>query len=116
MAQGDCHAMRQALRGGRLAFESAIDFVVANGEARPGSVHAGAVPYLRLAGVVLCGWQMARAMLASLRLQAEDPAFHAAKIATARFYAEALLPQAQALEAAILSAGDTVERVTADML
>jgi len=112
-SQDDCRVMRQGLQAGRLAFESAIDFVLAHGESRTAAVQAGAVAYLRLAGVVLCGWQMARAMLASLQRRDEDPEFHAAKIVTARFFAEALLPQAQALEATILNAGDTVSRITA---
>jgi hypothetical protein len=108
--------MRQALRTGRLAFESAIEFIVNHGGTHPGAVYAGAVPYLRLGGIVLCGWQMARAMLAALSCESEDPGFHAAKVVTARFYADTLLPQAQALAAAVLGAGSTVERVSAEML
>jgi len=47
---------------------------------------------------------MARAMLAAQEQHASDPAFHGAKIATAQFYAEHVLPQAAALEVAIVSA------------
>ena len=57
------------------------------------------MPYLELCGVVTGGWQMARAArIAREHLDAGDgdASFHAAKIATARFYAETLLPQAQA--------------------
>ena len=114
--QDDCRSMRLALRSGRLAFESAIEFVVNHGGEQPGMVYAGAVHYLRLAGIVLCGWQMARAMLAALSCEADDPGCHAAKIATARFYADAVLPQAQALAVVLLGAGEAVERVSADML
>ena len=112
----DCRSMRLALRSGRMAFESAIEFVVNHGGEQPALVYAGAVHYLRLAGIVLCGWQMARAMLAALSCEADDPGFHAAKIATARFYADAVLPQAQALAVVLLGAGEAVERVSADML
>lgn len=112
----DCLAMRNALRAGRQAFESAIEFVVSHGGTHPAAVYAGAVPYLRLAGVVLCGWQMARAMLAALSCESEDPVFRAAKITTALFYAETLMPQAQALAAVVLGAGATVERVGVEML
>ena len=104
----DCRVMADALRAGRLALASAVDFMLAQGTARPAAVHAGAVPYLRLAGLVLGGWQMARALLAALRCEAEDPAFSRARIATARFYAESLLPQAGALQAVVLHGGDTV--------
>jgi hypothetical protein len=47
---------------------------------------------------------MARAMLAAQEKQAQDPSFYGAKIATAQFFAEHLLPQAVALEASITSA------------
>ncbi|MBV8259950.1 MAG: acyl-CoA dehydrogenase C-terminal domain-containing protein, partial [Paraburkholderia sp.] len=67
-------------------------------------VFAGSVPYLKLAGIVLGGWQMARAMLASQHLMQNEPKFHGAKIATAQFFAQHVLPQAVALEAAIVSA------------
>jgi len=43
-------------------------------------------------------------MLVAARDEASDPSFYGAKIATARFYAEHVLPQAAALEVAILSA------------
>ena len=49
-----------------------------------------------LAGNVVAGWQMARALLvAEARLAAgDDAAFMRAKIATARFYAEHMLSKA----------------------
>jgi hypothetical protein len=53
---------------------------------------------------VLGGWQMARAMLAAARKLDEDPPFYQAKIATAQFFAEHVLPQASALETSIVSA------------
>jgi len=81
-----------------------VEFVLANAKRDPNAVFAGSVPYLKLAGIVLSGWQMARAMLVAARDEASDPSFYGAKIATARFYAEHLLPQAAALEVAILSA------------
>lgn len=111
----DCLAMKLALQRGRLAMESAIDFIVSHGKAEPKVAYAGAVPYLRLAGVVLCGWQMARALMAALERIESDPAFYGAKVVTARFYADALLPQAETLSAAVLGAGNTVNRMSADL-
>ncbi len=67
-------------------------------------VRGHSVPYLRLAGTVLCGWQMACAMLASHAKRSEDERFHAAKIATAEFYAEHILSHAPGIEASIISA------------
>ena len=58
------------------------------------------MPYLKLAGGVLSGWQMARAALAAdelLKAGDGDAEFLAAKIATARFHADHLLTQAGGL-------------------
>ncbi|MCP3723837.1 acyl-CoA dehydrogenase [Paraburkholderia sp. CNPSo 3272] len=97
-------SMCKHLALGKEALASAVDFVLAKAKSDPNAVFAGSVPYLELAGIVLGGWQMARAMLASQRLMQEDPKFHGAKIATAQFFAQHVLPQAVALEAAIVSA------------
>ncbi|MBB6557505.1 alkylation response protein AidB-like acyl-CoA dehydrogenase [Acidovorax soli] len=115
-AHPDCQSMRLALQAGRRAFEAAIEFVVSEGSTRPAVVYAGAVHYLRLAGIVLCGWQMARSMLAAMSCDAGDSGFSVSKVATALFYAETLLPQSQALATALMGGGTTVERVTAEML
>ncbi|QBQ97036.1 acyl-CoA dehydrogenase [Paraburkholderia pallida] len=97
-------SMAKHLALGQQALASAVGFVLANAKRDPNAVFAGSVPYLKLAGVVLGGWQMARAMLASQRLMQDDPKFHGAKIATAQCFAVHVLPQAVALEAAIVSA------------
>ncbi|MBB1626999.1 acyl-CoA dehydrogenase [Achromobacter sp. UMC71] len=94
------------LRQGRLALANAVDFVVANAAAHPNAVFGAAVPYLLLAGTVLAGWQMARALLASLDHHAEDPAFHEAKIATAQTYALHKLTQAPGLAAVVAGSNE----------
>ena len=109
-ADGDCTAMRSALKAGRHALESSIDYVVANAKTDTKAVYAGAVNYLLLAGVVLCGWQMARALMVALSKQDADPIFYGAKVATARFYADAILPKADALAASVIASGRTVNR------
>jgi len=97
-------AMAKHLARGHDALESVVAFVLANFKSDPNAVFAGSVPYLKLAGVVLGGWQMARALLVALEKQAEDRAFYTAKIATAHFYADHVLSQASGLEASITSA------------
>ena len=114
-SQEDCQAMAAALQQGRLALEATIDYLVANAKTQVKPVYAGAVNYLRLAGLVLGGWQMARAMLAALEQREQDPAFFDAKLVTARFYAEALLPQAQALSASVRTSGATVDRMAVEL-
>jgi butyryl-CoA dehydrogenase len=102
-AGADCAAIAGRLRAAVDAYLEVIDFVVREfkgGDVR--AVYAGSVPYLKLAGIVHGGWQMARAALASSRRLAagEDPDFHRAKIGTARFFADHMLVTAEALAAA----------------
>ncbi|WP_343657583.1 acyl-CoA dehydrogenase, partial [Paraburkholderia caribensis] len=96
-------SMQRHLSLGHDALQSAVAYVVANAKRDPNAVFAGSVPYLKLAGIVLGGWQMARAMLAAHDKHAQDASFYSAKIATAQFFAEHVLPQAVALEASITS-------------
>jgi hypothetical protein len=106
----DCRAMARRLEAGRRALLDVVDFVVAQGKGRPNAVFAGSVPYLMLAGTVVAGWQMARAMLvAHCRLAAGDDAeFMRAKIITARFYAEHILIKAPALRDSIVEGAEPV--------
>jgi len=97
-------SMHRHLSAGSLSLGRSVEFIVARIKTDPNAVFLGSVPYLRLAGIVLCGWQMARAMLVSHARRAEDEPFHTAKIATAQFYAEHILSLAPGLEAAIVSA------------
>ena len=113
--QEDGRVMAAALQQGRLALEATVDYLVANAKTQVKPVYAGAVNYLRLAGLVLGGWQLARALLVALERREQDPEFFGAKQVTARFYAEALLPQAQALAASVQTSGATVNRMAVEM-
>jgi butyryl-CoA dehydrogenase len=80
-------------------------------------VFAGSVPYLKMAGIVLGGWQMARAaLIAADRLKAGegDTRFYEAKVATARFYADHILPQSLAYRTAIIAGGQGVMALAED--
>lgn len=101
-------AMQAQLARGREALEQAVAFIVEHGKADPNTAFAGSVPYLKLCGVVLCGWQMARAMLAAERMRDSDAAFCEAKMATAHFYAEHLLSQAGGIRDAIVAGAGPV--------
>ncbi|MGF6772455.1 alkylation response protein AidB-like acyl-CoA dehydrogenase [Paraburkholderia sp. GAS199] len=115
--QGPAFAsMKKYLALGHDSLSAVVDFVVANTKSDPNAVFAGSVPYLKLAGVVLGGWQMARALLVAAAKRDEDPSFYGAKIATAQFYAEHVLAQASALEASIVTAkgGESVLALSDD--
>ncbi|HJV52260.1 MAG TPA: acyl-CoA dehydrogenase, partial [Noviherbaspirillum sp.] len=104
-SSGDLAAIRGRLAAGSKALEEVVDYVVANIKGDIKGVFAGSVPYLKLAGIVLGGWQMARAALvAERKLQAGegDAKFYQAKIATARFFADYFLAQAAGYRAAIV--------------
>jgi alkylation response protein AidB-like acyl-CoA dehydrogenase len=110
-------SMKKRLTPARQAFEQVVEFIVAESKDNPNAAFAGSVPYLLLAGNVMAGWQMARALLAAERLLAAgegDPAFLAAKVATARFYAEHLLTNAPAARDAIVEGAASVTAMPLD--
>ena len=96
----DFAAIHRSLSQGIQALEEAVDYVVKNFSADIKSVHVGAVPFLKLFGIVAGGWQMARAALVAQKKLAAgegDAAFYRTKITTARFYADHVLAQAPSL-------------------
>jgi 3-(methylthio)propanoyl-CoA dehydrogenase len=104
-------AMHQHLQRARMAFEQGLQFVLDHSPSQPNMVYAGAVPYLMLAGNLMAGWHMARALLAAHAALAAHPDqadFYRAKIATAHFYAEHILSRVLGLQAAMLEGGMSV--------
>ena len=106
-ATGDANlkAIAAQLAIGAKAMEEVVEFVVANFKSDIKAVFSGSVPYLKLAGVVLGGWQMGRAaLIAQAKLQAGegDASFNQAKVATARFFADHVLSTAQGLRTSIV--------------
>jgi len=93
------NAIGLRLAAATAALQSAIDWMVSTSAANARTAYAGSVPYLKLWGIVAGGWQMGRAAMVAVDKLARgegDAAFMRAKIATARFYAENLLPLAEA--------------------
>ena len=69
----------------------------------PAAAAAAATPYLALLGTVAGGWLLARsAVVADVRAEADGDAFYRAKVETARFYAECVLPRAASLKRAAI--------------
>ena len=102
--------MAKRLKAAREAFVDVVNFVAGNTKASPNAVFAGSVPYLMLAGNVMAGWQMARALLVAQEQLAagSDVAFMQAKITTARFYADHLLSKAPGMRDSIVEGADSV--------
>ncbi|RFO98962.1 acyl-CoA dehydrogenase [Rhodoferax lacus] len=118
LASGTAHALAVAkrLKAARLAFLDVVDFVAGNTKASPNAVFAGSVPYLMLAGNLMSGWQMARALLVAEKAVAagNDMAFMQAKVTTARFYADHILSQAPGVRDAIVDGSESVTAMALD--
>jgi alkylation response protein AidB-like acyl-CoA dehydrogenase len=84
--------------------QAATMWLMQNGMANPDNAGAAAYSYMTLMGVVTLGWmwlKMARASAAAIASGAEDLNRHEAKLVTARFFAERMLPDAGALRGKI---------------
>jgi alkylation response protein AidB-like acyl-CoA dehydrogenase len=96
----DLAVIGRSLGAGVVVLEQATAWVLETLKPNPLAVAAGAAHYLRVFGLVAGGAGLARAAAAAVedRQQAgADVAFIDAKITTARFYAEQLLPLAAGL-------------------
>ncbi len=100
-------AIAAALGSGIEALQVATDYIVANYGSDVRDVAVGAVPFLKLLGIVSGGWMMARAALVAQRKIAAgdgDP-FFPAKIATAHFYADHVMAAATGLAQEVVQGG-----------
>jgi 3-(methylthio)propanoyl-CoA dehydrogenase len=100
-------AVAPVFSAGIDALERSIRHVVENFAKDIRGVSVGAVPMLKLFGIVAGGWQLLRSASISQRRLAEqanaaDAAFYEAKISTARFYADHVLSQAPGLAHSIV--------------
>jgi len=113
-------AVAKRLQAARLALLDVVDFVAGNTKASPNAVFAGSVPYLMLAGNVVAGWQMARALLVAEKALASADSgdfgadFMRAKITTARFYADHLLTKAPGIRDSIVEGAESVTALAVD--
>jgi alkylation response protein AidB-like acyl-CoA dehydrogenase len=107
--------MRLSLAGGVSALRQATSWILSHGQTEPNDALAGATPYLRLSGLVIGGWLMARsALAASLLLRnasGPEAGFLQDKISTARFYTGQLLPQVAGLLPAVTAGAEPLFRI-----
>ncbi len=96
----DLLALRARLADGLDHLETAAKWIVETGAKDAPAVAASSAVYLELFGVVAGGVMMAKSALAAHGKDKSDK-FLAAKIATARFYADQLLPKASGLAVAV---------------
>lgn len=114
-AAGDEFAsIRAQLTAGLDVLEQTTGWMLRTGAADPNSVLAGSSPYLRIWGLVVGGWLLAKSSLAARELDGDSVA--AAQLPMARFYAEQLLPAASGLVGAATAGSRDLFALDADAL
>jgi 3-(methylsulfanyl)propanoyl-CoA dehydrogenase len=106
----DCTALASATD----ELQQTTQWLLDNYLADPRIAGAAAVNYLMQAGTVVGGWQMARAAVVARQKMAEDEHFYSAKIITARFYMEQVLPRAAAFAAVVYTGSDNLMALSED--
>ncbi len=107
------------LKEANESLKTASTWLLESGAANGDAVLAGATPYLRMFGTTIGGWLMANSALSAQQLlteATENTEFLQAKIETARFFAQQLLPQATGLLASVTSGSDSMFAINSESL
>jgi len=108
----------EALEKANGQLQAATMWFMANGMKNPENVGAGAVSYMHLMGIVAVGAMWLRMAVAATKLKAAgegETAFLDAKLITARFYAERILPDAGALRRKIEGGAESLMALPPEM-
>ncbi|HEY0012900.1 MAG TPA: acyl-CoA dehydrogenase C-terminal domain-containing protein [Allosphingosinicella sp.] len=106
----EVEAIRTSLQKATQDLQSATMWLMQNGMANPNNAGAAAYPYMTLLGTVGLGlmWlRMARASTEALAA-GDDAAFHQAKLTTAKFFAERIMPETGALRRKLEAGAETL--------
>jgi len=109
----------KSLTSAREALVEATNWITGGEAEDPRAPGVGATNYLRMFGLVSGGWAMGMSAVAATRRIQDgdaDPAFLEAKIATARFYAEQMLPQVAALLGPVTAGANATFAIDIDQL
>ena len=113
-AAGDPAGVAAALQPALADLQAATVWLAHHAMGDPDQAGAGAYAYMDLMGLVSLGWMWLKLAAASSRALAEgadDTAFHEAKLATARFYAQRELPGSISLRRKIEAGAETVMKL-----
>jgi 3-(methylthio)propanoyl-CoA dehydrogenase len=107
-----------ALGEGIAAVELAAEYIVANYAKDVRAVAVGAVPFLKLMGIVAGGWMMTRAALAARAhmVAGDGDGFYPAKVATAAFYADHILAAAPGLARVVVAGGPSALAINDELM
>ncbi len=98
--------------------QAATVWFMQNGLQNPDNVGAGAHPYMHLMGIVAVGLMWLRMAVAATKLKAAgegDAAFLDAKLVTARYFAERIMPEAGALRRKIEGGSEAMMALPPEM-
>ncbi len=98
--------------------QAATMWFMQNGMQNPDNVGAGAHPYMHLMGIVAVGLMWLRMAVAATRLKAAgegDPAFLDAKLVTARYFAERIMPETGSLRRKIEGGAEAMMALPPEM-
>jgi hypothetical protein len=115
----EAEQVRDAALDGLARLRQATEALLAVLATAPDRAMAVSVPFLKLCGITMGAWLMARgADVAAHKLSGgtADREFLTAKVATARFYAAQVLPQALTLEHIVVHGGEAVTGVDAGLI
>ena len=120
-AAGDQLAvLRDNLKPGIDALAQATEWMLDRLADDPNAAAAGCTPYLRMFGIVIGGYLMARSAVVARKLAgnggADGDAFLSSKIATARFYGEQILPAAPALVGPATAGAKSLYAIDAELM
>jgi alkylation response protein AidB-like acyl-CoA dehydrogenase len=97
--------------------QAATQWLMQNGIANPNQAGAAAYPYMTMLGIVSVGlmWlRMARAATEALANGTTDRGFYEAKLVTARFFADRVMPETGALRRKLEAGADSLMAMPAD--
>jgi acyl-CoA dehydrogenase len=101
-----------ALTEGVDSLDSLADWILSSYKSNPQLPGAVAVNLMMALGTVVGGWQLAKAALIATAKMAEDESFYGAKIITAVFFAEQIMPRTEAFVKAARSGSETTMALT----
>lgn len=110
----DLNVIRMSNLAALEELEKTTDWIIANAKDKIFEVSASALPYLEEFAYVLGGYMHAKMALVASNRMGEDKDFFEAKIISARFYSEIVLPKVYALSKAVCGGYSTVERIGND--
>jgi alkylation response protein AidB-like acyl-CoA dehydrogenase len=110
-------AIAEALLAGLGDLQASTMWLMANGMANPDNAGAASVPYMHMMGTVVLGLMWLRMATAAVRVIDSghgDPAFLEAKIVTARFFAQKMMPDTLSLRRKIEAGAECLMTLDAD--